>query len=528
MPRLFLDNLDDQPVYDAVDGWVGGMVSNERTSRLEGNQVALLQNLDISREGLAKTRYGSRSLGNAPINSLTTKIQGLVWYDHIESGSQVQELLAFVDRDIYSWDGATWTLAVNNAVTNATVQVQAVTHLNTVYYLDGTINLFSWDGTTNTDLGGGGATSPPAAASLIETIANRLAVSGVAAAPTEIHFSTIGATPTWATASQVIQIGQGENDPITCLLSWRDFNLVVFKLNSTWVVNCAPFDGTTAIDIAEFPITRLHDSVGCVGPRAACQVGTDVWFLAGDGVHTVKRDVSGLNNEVSLPVSSPIQDVIDRINWDHASKAAATFYENRFMLAVPLDGATSPNYVIVYSTLTQSWSGYWTGMDPTCFAYIDFNGTQELVFGRTDARVRRWLNHQDDSGVDSYRDDGADITTALRTRGMICGEPFNPKQPFWVEMEWFNSEAQCTVSIVADEASDYRLGEFSTANTLLTLPFTLPATLRPNGVKRIKRHIQHRPPFRELQLVLETSAGKVAHRAGFLAGFVNTYDLNNE
>lgn len=525
MPKFFDDGLDELPALDAVDGFQGGMVSNDRVSRLQSNQSSKLQNLDISREGVSKTRRGSESLSGAAIVS-NKAVQGLIWYDHIEAGSSVRELFAVINGASYVWDNASWTVQTPT-VTNATARVQIAQLIDRLYVVDGSANVFSWDGTSWTDLGSGGATNPPAAASIIVSHANTLAVSGIAADPTAIHFSDQFAAA-WDTTNNVISIGKGENDPITCLQPWIDFRLVVFKQHSTWVVNCSPFDGANAITIAQFPITQLHATVGCVGPRASCQVGTDVWFLGQDGVHSVRRDVSGINQEVTLPVSTPIQDIIDRINWEYADTSAATFFENRFLLAIPVDGATTPNYVIVYSTLTQSWSGYWTELDPTCWAITGFSDTQELVFGRTDGKVRRWLSHQNDASTSTYRDDGTDIPTVAVTRGMICGEPFNPKQPFWLELEWFNSEANCRVSLVPDGGSSYLLGTIATQNSLLTLPTTLPNTLRPNGVKRIKRHIQHRPPFREMQVLLETDGGKVAHRATFLAAFVDTYNLHEE
>lgn len=523
MPKFFDDALDEDPQLDACDGWMGGQVSNDRVSRLQINQAALLQNLDISREGVARTRRGSIVLGSAVVAN--SRIQGMIWYDHIEGGSQVQELFVFVNGESYVWNNSSWTVQTPTAV-NAVNQVQIAQLLDKLYYVDGSSNVFSWDGTTDTDLGGGGATNPPAAASIIVSHANRLFVSGVAADPTAIHIS--GYDASWATSTNVISIGKGENDSITCLQPWSDFNLVVFKRHSTWIVGCNPFDGTTAIDIVEFPITQLHPTIGCVGPRASCQVGTDVWFLAQDGVHSVRRDVSGLNNEVSLPVSAQIQDIIDRITWAHADKSSAIFYENRFMLSVPLDGSSLPNYVLVYSTLTQSWSGFWTEWNPVCWAVIDFNDTQELVFGRQDGKVRRWLTHQNEAAVSTYQDDGIAIPTMLKTRGMICNEPMNPKQPFWIEGEWFNSEAPARVSLIADGTSSYLIDTVQTQNPVLTLPFTLPALLTPNGVRRVKKHIQHRPPFREMQVLMETDSGKVSHRAVFLAAFVDTYKLHDE
>ena len=514
MPLFFSAQLDDEPRLDAVPRWKGGQNSNEPVSALKIEEYARGINLDMPTLATLDTRRGTLRVGAA----LADKVQGLIWYDHIEGSSRVRELFAFANGAGAVYDGASWA-AQTPTVTNATAQVQMAQFADQIYYVDGTSNVFSWDGTTDTDLGGGGAANPPVGPSMITTVQNRLVVAGMAADPTVLHFSDVLST-VWDSTNNVVYVGKGENAPITCLQSWNDFTLVVFKQTSTWIVTC------NEAAVADFTIKRLHETVGCVGPRASVQVGNDIWFLGTTGIHSVKRDVSGLNQEVTVPVSTAIQDIIDRINWGSASKSCATFFDNRVMFAVPIDGATSPNVVLVYSTLAQTWLGYWTGWEPTCFAITGFNDTQDLVFGRTDGEVRRWLTNQSEGSDTTFKDQGSDIFTTLLSRGMICGEAFNPKQPFWAEWEWFDSEANCRLSLVPDGTSAYQVAEVSTRNPVLTLPFTLPATLLPNGVKRVKKHIQHRPPFREMQLQMETSSGKVRHRAAFLSAFVDTFDLH--
>jgi hypothetical protein len=50
---------------------------------------------------------------------------------------------------------------------------------------------------------------------------------------------------------------------------------------------------------------------------------------------------------------------VKRIHWAYADKAVASYDGRRFYLAVPLDGATYNIAVLVYSTVSGTWQGYW-------------------------------------------------------------------------------------------------------------------------------------------------------------------------
>jgi hypothetical protein len=55
------------------------------------------------------------------------------------------------------------------------------------------------------------------------------------------------------------------------------------------------------------------------------------------------------------PISAPIDDVIQRINRNYASNAVATYWNNRYYLAVPLDDSTVNNTVLVYNFILKQW-----------------------------------------------------------------------------------------------------------------------------------------------------------------------------
>jgi hypothetical protein len=58
---------------------------------------------------------------------------------------------------------------------------------------------------------------------------------------------------------------------------------------------------------------------------------------------------------IAEPLSAPISDVIARINFNAVDKAIATYWENRYYLAVPLDNSTVNNAILVYNFLNKAW-----------------------------------------------------------------------------------------------------------------------------------------------------------------------------
>src|SRR5207245_11045342 len=67
---------------------------------------------------------------------------------------------------------------------------------------------------------------------------------------------------------------------------------------------------------------------------------------------------------VVLPVSDPIQPLINRINWRYAGNAQAAYWNNRYYLAVPLDDAEiiGPDLVGTLLTTDASNNSVLTGL----------------------------------------------------------------------------------------------------------------------------------------------------------------------
>lgn len=181
-------------------------------------------------------------------------------------------------------------------------------------------------------------------------------------------------TPGYFAANNSLRVG-GDGHPITGLKAWDNFNLLVFKGLTTWLVTTDPL-----LPVGQWPVERISSSVGCSASRTAVQVGADVWWLSGQGVVSVRRMAQETQREISSSISLPVADVVRRINWSAAETASAVYFDNKVLFALPLDNATTPNALLVYDTLAQIWLDEWTGLAAADMeVVVSVNGPELLL-----------------------------------------------------------------------------------------------------------------------------------------------------
>ena len=532
MSELNVEELDDPLVFDGVPSFRGGTVSNERANLLGLDQSALMVNCDINRFGKLTTRRGTAALGG--VVSTATAIQGLINFQTPANNY----LIAFNNGIPWQFNGvSTWTQIGAHAFTNTTTQFAYAMGVDKLYMSDGTGRFYSWDGTTLTDEHGTNSNlDPPDGISLLEWFTGRMIA--VAGSNDTLYFSNFldAGAGKWNRVTQSFRVGEGEGDPITGVKGWSDFNLIVFKQHAIYVVNCNPnAAGTGDIDlmVANYNVQPLHKKIGCLAPLTAVQVGSDIYFLANDGVRTIKRTAAAeLQSEVSEPISYPIQDIIDRINRPYISKSCATFKDNRYLISVPLDSSTVPNYTLVYNVLLNSWSGYWTGWNPTVYARrVPDAGPSRTVFGQANGTVSEWLDYVAlaDEVTATFQDRGSvDIPTTVLSRAFTFNDLFAPKTGYRIELEFAKSLAKTvTVSYLLDGAAapvPFSEGTIDTSlGSGIVLPFLLPATLTPVGNVKRQFGLQSLNQFREVQCQVDSTKDKVSLRTVSLSGYVDSY-----
>ena len=120
----------------------------------------------------------------------------------------------------------------------------------------------------------------------------------------------------------------GTADFNVALHSFSDDKLLVFNRNSVHLVGGAGANATVQL---------ITNEVGCVARQSIVQIGNNILFLSDNGVYGANfQDLYNLRgNEV--PLSSPINPVIQRINRDVWDKSVGVYFDNRYYLAVPLN-----------------------------------------------------------------------------------------------------------------------------------------------------------------------------------------------
>ncbi len=167
----------------------------------------------------------------------------------------------------------------------------------------------------------------------------------------------------------------GRADSIVGLFSFTDDALIIFNRNSI-------FKYQPTVDLASMKKTLITDEVGLVAKDSVVQVGNNILFLSDNGVYGASfQDLYNLRGN-DAPLSQPIQKTINRINKDHQHKSVATYFNNRYFLAVPLDDSTRLNALIIYNFLTKSWESVDTvGSTDISNNAVNFDFNNLLVAG---------------------------------------------------------------------------------------------------------------------------------------------------
>lgn len=510
MPLLNNEVLDDPLLYDGESSFSGGMVSLVKPSLLGEGSCSELVNIDIDRSGRLMTRLGTDALGTAPNAS---HVRGLFYYDWTSDF-----LMRVSNGALQSWDSAAWA-TVSGFTPNAAFNVEMCQLQGNLYLTNGT-TIYSWAGS-------GAAAAlvdihTPACRYLVSH-AGRVFAAGLTAKD-NITWSTLLDGTAWDPAD-TFSVGGGDGEGITGMCSWQSSRLLVFKRNSIYAVN-TPSTVTPGTDT--WSTETVNRRIGCVAHRSIQQVGNDVFFLSEDGVRTLGRTLSDQEIGVSSPISEPIDDIIKRINWAYIDTASSVYHANRYLLSVPVDSATTPNYVLVWNQLTKSWSGYWTGWNATAFAKTEFSGTSKVVFGNATGGTHEWLGWQSEveSAAADYNDSGVVYASSVTTRGFHFRDYLSPKVGYSYELEFYKSSSDVSAYFIVDRGGSKAAYSGPTQRGVLYLPLDLPFLLPAKGSFRTASDLGKFGRFFSIQVKLSVPSGKLAVQGFGLTAFLDT--IRNE
>jgi hypothetical protein len=174
----------------------------------------------------------------------------------------------------------------------------------------------------------------------------------------EIVASDIFDSDTYDRLNNQFRIASGGADKVVGIQPFADDNLLIFCRNSIHLIARA------GGDLGDTVVKEITREIGCVARKSIIQVGNQVFFLSDNGVYSV--DFGDLYNlrGATLPLSESIQPIINRINPNFADRAVATYHDNRYYIAVPLDGVSENNALLVYNFINSGWESVDTVNDP--------------------------------------------------------------------------------------------------------------------------------------------------------------------
>ena len=351
----------------AVDGDEGfiGLNSRDNPVNLGKNFVSKSQNIRMDR-GVATVRKGTERLTTGAL--VGQAVYGSCSYT---TAAGVELIILVVSNGLFTFTPDTDTLSAKvNFPAGQTIsaadeiELYQATGIGYVYILRGfSKSVLRWDGASTIAVPGVGVhhNYPNSRHAIyygnrhiVQTDRNTISVS---------HYLQ---DDFWS-ALDVFTINDGSSDTLVAVTPWTLNEFVIFMRNSIFYAAAgvganASGDATTEADSY---IKSLASDIGCIAKGSIVQAGGGILFLSDNGVYMLNPAGAGNGSSntpegmrlltIAEPLSATISDVIARINFAAVGKAVSAYWENRYYLAVPLDGSTVNNTVLVYNFLNKAW-----------------------------------------------------------------------------------------------------------------------------------------------------------------------------
>jgi hypothetical protein len=388
-------------------------------------------------------------------------------------------------------------------------------------------------GTAATANGVLSTSSAPSGLRLIRQFTNRLFAIGTGDNRNTLYASDILDAEIWKSTNSII-VGGDDGEDIVAIQPFYDYEILVFKPNKIYLVTADP----TATTAAGWTVRLLNDRIGCVSGRSVNFVNKDVFFLANDGIRSVARSIADDFYIVGTPISEPVKNIIARINKNYVTLCNAAFYNNRYFLAIPLDTAITPSHILVYNALFNAFEGLWSiaasRMVITNFSSGFATNSQKLAFGSPTSRVGHYLGYKDADSSDptsdyvDYTSTGT-YTSSVASKAYEFDDRIAQKFGSHYEIEFFNSGSTNASISMRRDTDGTTVGIASNVDTRsaggITLPFTLPATLSAQTVKRIANSLRSYQKWRNMRMIVSAPSKKLSIRGILLAANPDTIEV---
>lgn len=335
----------------------------------------------------------------------------------------------------------------------------------------------------------------------------------IVAMDNNLYVSNILDPEVWNPVLQSVTLDPVVSDSITGLVNWQRQTLAVFRNGSTWIVETGP-----NLEVVDWEVHRASATVGCCCHGSIVQCGVDVFFLSetGRGVYALSQVPTSDQLGVWQPISQPIKRYIDRINWAQADQVRAAYWNDLYMLSVPLDDSLYNNAILCYSVTMNAWQGIWSfDFDQNGIGYGFRDSARDrtnvehtlLLYGTIDG----FLSEQTYPPFRQYYDlsttgEQLAIDGNLLTRAFTFNKGVNQIQPNSALIQFLESKDPVDICVIADRTIELSRYNTPTGDTGLSLPIPgFPFTLTKRGYYILPLSLNHFGICSEIQIEFEGS-----------------------
>jgi len=216
----------------------------------------------------------------------------------------------------------------------------------------------------------------------------------------------------------------GSNDYLTAIHPYANGSILCFLRKSIYLGKIVVASDGVSIDPANSYLQLLTNEVGCSARQTVTTAGTFVYFLSDAGVYRLDNsqiDLALRGN--TLPLSEPIADIMGTINQSAVGTSQGIYFNNRYYLAVPTGSNTTPNTLLVYNQLNESWESVDSLPLSVDKLVISDYGTTRRLFTASSSGLL-YLLEEYDSGVDDASTGASPITVSseITTRRYFYGQ----------------------------------------------------------------------------------------------------------
>lgn len=315
-----------------------------------------------------------------------------------------------------------------------------------MYGSNGTDTVWSWDGTTFTDV----AAIPKGV--IMEIFEQRLYVSGVTAEPLTVYYSKpadFGNFTVSATEGGLFKpLG---SDTVTQLKNYYGF-LIVFKQRSIWKMTL--IEVTTGVFV---PKQELQSGgYGACSRFAVVWVENNLWFCTGREVRDFgfKDQVTGVLGVNDSIISEPIKETLKLVTEENFPYIFVHYNNRRFYLSVSLSSVTptvNDTLFVCHNLYSNAWTKY-TGRDKSkCLELYSIKTFVYSIKNLTPFSVIKWN--------DILLNDNGDAINGIVTFKKIEDKDFNLFNIYrYLDLMFKNLVGNITVTIFQDK-SDLRTSQ---------------------------------------------------------------------